>query len=169
MAERNKEAGWYYNSEIIHIYEEDSHCYFILFHYDEVGISESEIEEYVKAHGFESIKAAQDEYFDPWTINEFDEFWLGIRDIAYNHGLIRVGFYFDGYSKEFYATCKDIKKQKTKLLDLLMCDPVFKKGNYFTIENRNSELSSRHKCEKVDVQCITAHTLDEAILAVDSY
>ena len=128
-----------------------------------------EIEEYVKSQGFKSIKAAQDKYYDPWNINEFDEFWLGLRDIAYNNGLIRVGFYFDGYTKQFYATCKDIKKQKNTLLDVLMCDPIFKKGDYFTIENRNSELSSRGKCEKVNVQCITANTLDEAILAVDSY
>ena len=166
---RSKEASWYYNNRLVYIYSEEVHCYFILFHYDEVGISELEIEEYVKSQGFKSIKAAQDKYYDPWNINEFDEFWLGLRDIAYNNGLIRVGFYFDGYTKQFYATCKDIKKQKNTLLDVLMCDPIFKKGDYFTIENRNSELSSRGKCEKVNVQCITANTLDEAILAVDSY
>lgn len=166
MAERNKEAGWFYNDKVVNIYEEESHCYFILFHYDEVGIPESKIEEYVKAHGFESIKAAQDKYFDPWDIKEFDPFWIGIRDIAYNSGLIRVGFCS---SKEFYASCLDIRKQKNKLLDVLMGDPNYKKGNYFTIENRNSELARRGKCEEKDIQSITAHSLDEAILAVDSY
>ena len=36
--ERNQDAFWFYDNKIVPIYEDDCHCYFLLFHYDEVGI-----------------------------------------------------------------------------------------------------------------------------------
>ena len=45
----------------------------------------------------------------------------------------------------------------------------FKKCNNFSIEDRNNELARRHIKDVPEGQSITAHSLDEAILAVDSY
>ena len=166
---RNEEAFWYYNNNTVNLYEEGSHCYFLLFHFDEVGIPKDVILAHVKAYGFDSIKDAQEHYFDPWNINEYDDFWRGLVNIAYSRGVVRGGFYYDGYSYQIYISCDDIKKRKGTILDILMSNPKFKKGTSFTIENSNSELARRHRGDGLNCECITAHSLDEAILSVDSY
>jgi hypothetical protein len=45
----------------------------------------------------------------------------------------------------------------------------FKKCNNFSIEDRNNEFARRHLKGVTEGQSITAHSLDEVILAVDSY
>jgi hypothetical protein len=167
--ERNEDAFWFYNNEIVPIYEDDCHCYFLLFHYDEVGIPKELMEEFVKAEGYRSLKDAQDSFFSPWNIEEFDDFWRHLMDLAYSRGLVRGGCYKDDPQFVFYASCDNIKKRKNQLLDLLMNNARFKKCNNFSIEDSNNELARRHIKDVSEGQSITAHSLDEAILAVDSY
>lgn len=167
--ERNKDAFWFYDNKIVSIYEEDCHCYFLLFHYDEVGIPKELMEEFVKANGYKSLKDAQDSFFSPWDIEEFDDFWRNLMDLAYSRGLVRGGCYQDNPQFVFYASCDNIKKRKNQLLDLLMNNARFKKCNNFSIEDRNNELARRHLKDVTEGQSITAHSLDEVILAVDSY
>ena len=53
---RDEDAFWFYDNKIVPIYEDDCHCYFLLFHYDEVGIPKELMEEFVKANGYESLR-----------------------------------------------------------------------------------------------------------------
>lgn len=167
--ERNQNAFWLYKGNLVPIYEEDTHCYFLLFHYDEVGIPKEMILEYVQSHGFESIKEAQDTYFDPWEIKEFDDFWLGLRILAYRQGLIRLGFADEEFlsSGEFYLSCKDIKAQKNRIMDCLIEHKKFHNFKNYYIEDMDMELSRRNKGH--GGHCIEAHSLNQVILELDSY
>ena len=172
--EQSRTAFWLNKDKLVPLYEGDTHCYFLLFHYDLLDIPENEVLKIVNKHGFVTIQEAQDKYFDPWEISEFDPFWVDFRLLAYSRGLIRLGIYKDISSgkNEFYASCKDLKSQKHEIMDFLVeFNNKFNFNRYgnFSIEDMKSELSRHKRGAELEGCCIEAHSLDEALLELDSY